>query len=102
MWDGGSHLQMSSILQGCRSQGIADSSNPIVTSLEAAAEERHSFWVRLAILRFIVELAGVSGLRSCERGLWGQIFVLGFGEHRETGLPIRQEEDSPWVPGNGN
>jgi hypothetical protein len=44
--DRGSHLQMSLIPQvaGRRSQGIADSSNPIVTSLEAAAEEG-PFWI---------------------------------------------------------
>lgn len=44
--DRGLHLQMSLIPQvaGRRSQGIADSSNPIVTSLEAAAEEG-PFWI---------------------------------------------------------
>jgi hypothetical protein len=44
--DRGSHLQMSLIPQvaGRRSKGIADSSNPIVTSLEAAAEEG-PFWI---------------------------------------------------------
>ncbi|MCJ7747111.1 MAG: hypothetical protein MUP27_05150, partial [Desulfobacterales bacterium] len=31
-----------------------------------------------------------------EEGLWGQIFILDFGEHRESGLPIRQKERGPY------
>ena len=44
--DRGAHLQMSLIPQvaGRRSQGIGDSSNPIVTSLETAPEEG-PFWI---------------------------------------------------------
>ena len=48
--------------------------------LSILVEENNSFGVRLAILRFIVELAGVSGLHSCvaSEGLWAKSLSLTF------------------------
>jgi hypothetical protein len=37
---------------------------------------KESFGVRLAILRFVVELAGVSGLHSCGGGFGGKSLSL--------------------------
>jgi hypothetical protein len=37
----------------------------------------------------------IQDLKTSQVRLWGQIFILDFGEHRESDLPIRQKERGP-------
>jgi hypothetical protein len=68
--------------------------------------EEKSFGVRLAILRFIVELAGVSGLHSCvaSEGLWAKSLSLTLEStgNRAFQSARKNEDRIKLVPGNGN
>jgi len=79
--------------------------------------EGHGFWLWMNAPAFDRDVAPLgcevrrngscpwgSTWRPFTKGLWGQIFILAFGEHRESGLPIRQKERGPYKisASNGN